>query len=82
VEAGVKKTYRKEGLLFVNKKKQKNFDNLDHAGLTGTGPINKSFLVLFFKKERLACFGDEGESVGYWCRMTDAGCLCPGAELN
>jgi len=41
----------KKGLLFVNKKKQKNFDSRwrfqHHA------KRRKSFLVLFFKKERL-----------------------------
>jgi hypothetical protein len=50
---------RKEALLFVNKKKQKNFIYsgsvvLGTAGRNGTVQINKSFLVLFFKKELLA----------------------------
>jgi hypothetical protein len=29
----------KEALLFVNKKKQKNFFNLDRAGETARGPV-------------------------------------------
>jgi hypothetical protein len=44
---------RKEALLFVNKKKQKNFFNLDRAGETTQAQRSKSFLVLFFKKEPL-----------------------------
>jgi hypothetical protein len=48
----------KQALLFVNKKKQKNFINagaevLATGSLKCTDQINKSFLVLFFKKERL-----------------------------
>ena len=39
-------------LLFVNKKKQKNFHLL--APGIATAQANESFLVLFFKKER-AC---------------------------
>jgi hypothetical protein len=41
----------KEALLFVNKKKQKNFMSLHHAAATPVAQINRSFLVLFFKKE-------------------------------
>jgi hypothetical protein len=49
---------KKEALLFVNKKKQKNFIYSGSADLarsrpTSTAQINKSFLVLFFKKELL-----------------------------
>ena len=49
----------KEALLFVNKKKQKNFFNLGYAGATRAtrnGLSNRSFLVLFFKKEPLPSF--------------------------
>jgi hypothetical protein len=49
----------KEALLFVNKKKQKNFFNTGMVPFTtarpkGTVQMGKSFLVLFFKKEHLA----------------------------
>jgi hypothetical protein len=38
-------------LLFVNKKKQKNFVNLGRAGFVATGPVSKKFFApLFFKK--------------------------------
>jgi hypothetical protein len=40
-------------LLFVNKKKQKNYVDLCRVGGTARGPGSKGFLVLFFKKERL-----------------------------
>jgi hypothetical protein len=47
----------KEGLLFVNKKKQKNFATRDSARGDGSATRNhlkdKSFLVLSFKKEPL-----------------------------
>jgi hypothetical protein len=49
----------RQALLFVNKKKQKNFFYTG-AGVfaaarpNGTVQINKSFLVLFFKKELLS----------------------------
>jgi hypothetical protein len=48
----------KEELLFVNKKKQKNFFYCGPAALEPPAPapqIKRSFLVLFFKKEPLAC---------------------------
>jgi hypothetical protein len=45
-----------ERLLFVNKKKQKNFDLLGAVAAASPKPaIPKSFLLLFFKKEVLAC---------------------------
>jgi hypothetical protein len=45
----------KQELLFLKKKKQKNFCSLgDLAPLLPRPAISKSFLVLFFKKERLA----------------------------
>ena len=48
---------KEEGLLFVNKKKQKNFVTWDSAcgddSATCAVPGSKSFLVLFFKKEAL-----------------------------
>jgi hypothetical protein len=37
-------------LLFVNKKKQKNFVKLDRAGFSATGPVSKKFLRRFFQK--------------------------------
>jgi hypothetical protein len=49
---------RKKALLFVNKKKQKNFIYspavpFDSASSNGTSQSRKRFLVLFFKKEPL-----------------------------
>jgi len=42
-------------LLFVNKKKQKNFDSLNAKPLKqATHQRSRSFLVLFFKKEPLS----------------------------
>jgi uncharacterized protein (DUF2147 family) len=47
----------KQALLFVNKKKQKNFVNLGHAGFAATGPTSqKSFAPLFFKKAATLLF--------------------------
>jgi hypothetical protein len=40
-------------LLFVNKKKQKNFLTWAGGARTPRRRINKSFLVLFYKKEPL-----------------------------
>jgi hypothetical protein len=44
--------FRRRGrLLFVNKKKQKNFFKLSHAGFAVTGPAKQKFFApLFFKK--------------------------------
>jgi hypothetical protein len=42
---------RKKELLFVNKKKQKNFINLPSGRFNDLAKRSKSFLVLFFKKE-------------------------------
>jgi hypothetical protein len=40
----------KKELLFVNKKKQKNFVNLGRAGFTATGSVSqKAFAPLFSK---------------------------------
>jgi hypothetical protein len=45
---------RKQALLFVNKKKQKNFDFImSHRAVAHGAKRSKSFLVLFFKKEHL-----------------------------
>jgi hypothetical protein len=41
---------RRGRLLFVNKKKQKNFFTLGRAGDTATGPVEKKFLRRFFQK--------------------------------
>ena len=42
---------RRGGLLFVNKKKQKNFFNLGHAGFAATVPGEQKFFApLFFQK--------------------------------
>jgi hypothetical protein len=43
-------------LLFVNKKKQKNFVHLGRAGFTATGPEEQKFLRRFFQKA--ATFSD------------------------
>jgi hypothetical protein len=40
----------KEALLFVNKKKRKNFVNLGRAGVSATGPEEQKFLRRFFQK--------------------------------
>jgi hypothetical protein len=46
----------KEALLFLKKKKQKNFWSLRVvAPASPPPPVSKSFLLLFFKKEVLAC---------------------------
>jgi hypothetical protein len=42
---------RREALLFLKKKKQKNFFKLGRAGSNGTGPKSQKFFApLFFKK--------------------------------
>jgi len=43
--SGISRLKRRKNLLFVNKKKQKNFVNLACC------QSDKSFLLLFFKKE-------------------------------
>jgi hypothetical protein len=43
-----------EALLFVNKKKQKNFVLAGVGNAVATARRTKSFLLLFFKKERLS----------------------------
>jgi hypothetical protein len=54
---------RRERLLFVNKKKQKNFFHLGHAGFTATGPNKQKFFApLFFKKA--AAFLSPAKPVG------------------
>jgi hypothetical protein len=46
---------RKGKLLFVNKKKQKNFLTLDHASFAATAPANQNvFCAAFFQKS--GCF--------------------------
>jgi hypothetical protein len=47
---------RKEALLFVNKKKQKNFIRFSAGMFDGRAKRSESFLVLFFKKELLAFY--------------------------
>ncbi len=54
----------KQALLFVNKKKQKNFVLRAVATAWPTPTVNRSFLVLFFKKEPRA-------SVSSGLRRTD-----------
>jgi hypothetical protein len=39
-----------KGLLFVNKKKSKNFFHLGRAGFSATGPFKQKFLRRFFQK--------------------------------
>jgi hypothetical protein len=41
-------------MFFFEKKNQKTFAPLDRAGGNATGPVSKSFLLLFFKKEALS----------------------------
>jgi hypothetical protein len=45
---------RQQALLFVNKKKQKNFVPRAVATASPTPAVSKSFLFLFFKKEALS----------------------------
>jgi hypothetical protein len=53
----VHKLKREQALLFVNKKKQKNFALLGAlATALPQPPLSRSFLVLFLKKEPLAGF--------------------------
>jgi hypothetical protein len=40
----------------LKKSNQKTFAKLDRAGENTWGPVSKSFLLLFFKKEALAFF--------------------------
>ncbi len=40
-------------MFFFEKKNQKTFANFGASGSTGTAPMDKSFLLLFFKKEVL-----------------------------
>jgi hypothetical protein len=42
--------------FFFEKKNQKTFDKLDRTCGKAWGPICKSFLLLFFKKEALSFF--------------------------
>ena len=44
----------KKQLLFVNKKKQKNFMTLGHGGAAGTGSVYKKFFGSFFPKKNLS----------------------------
>jgi hypothetical protein len=59
---------RRGRLLFVNKKKQKNFFKLGRAGFVATGPSEQTFFAPLFEKaraktfSRLACF--RGASTG------------------
>jgi hypothetical protein len=53
----------KQGLLFLKKKRQKIFCSLRESATAWPKPaMSKSFLLLFFKKEVLACFFATGES--------------------
>ena len=48
---------RRGRLLFVDKKKQKNFYNLGRAGDTATSPVEQKFFApLFFKKAASCLF--------------------------
>jgi hypothetical protein len=46
----VKHERKEERLLFVNKKKQKNFFNLGRAGFGATGPLEQKFLRRLARK--------------------------------
>jgi hypothetical protein len=51
---------RRGGLLFVNKKKQKNFVKLGRAGFTAAGSSEQRFFApLFFKKAAFFLFQAE-----------------------
>jgi hypothetical protein len=53
----LEKQKAKEALLFVNKKKQKNFDYLKPRPRSSPNPQeNRSFLLLFSKKKRFLPF--------------------------
>jgi hypothetical protein len=53
------------GLLFVNKKKQKDFLSLGRAGFAATGPAKqKVFCAAFFQKS--GCFLFPGEAITLW----------------
>jgi hypothetical protein len=53
VQAVVPRVSEKPALLFLKKKKQKDFYSPEPAPPTGVQtPVEKSFLVLFFKKEQ------------------------------
>jgi hypothetical protein len=45
-------TEGRKSLLFLKKKKQKDFSHFAPGAASGTRAGRKSFLVLFFKKER------------------------------
>jgi hypothetical protein len=51
--SGFLRLKQKQALLFVNKKKQKNFINFAFGPFQQRAKRSKSFLVLFFKKELL-----------------------------
>jgi hypothetical protein len=52
----LKKQGKKKELLFVNKKKQKNFDNFWPMALERSREAEQKFFASFFKKEVLASF--------------------------
>jgi hypothetical protein len=43
---------QKKGLLFVNKKKQKNFSSMGRGGALAPRPMEKVFWFFFSKKNR------------------------------
>ncbi len=56
----------KEALLFLKKKQQKNFYfPRDLVTPLQTPAVNRSFLVLFFKKERLACDSSHHQELAF-----------------
>jgi hypothetical protein len=49
-DRAIARAQQKKRLLFVNKKKQKNFINLGRACFSATGPVQQNFWRHFFKK--------------------------------
>jgi hypothetical protein len=47
---------RRARLLFVNKKKQKNFAHLGPCGFNAAGPNEQKFFAPLFFKNAAACF--------------------------
>jgi hypothetical protein len=47
----------KQAVLFLKKKNQKNFYPFGTRAVATRVPVDKSFLLLFFRKEGPPCFG-------------------------
>jgi hypothetical protein len=53
---GMNQQGERKSLLFVNKKKQKNFVRLEPALSTSVSHMEKVFLLLFFQKKKTLAF--------------------------